>query len=171
MMRLICAVAVLGLASAPAARAQGLPKPGPEHEMLKKLEGTWDATAKSGGTESKGTMTYKMALNGLWLTSKFEGEFAGQKFEGHGMDSYDPFKKKFVSVWIDTMATSPLVMEGTHDAAKKTTTLSGEGPGMDGKPTKYRTVSEMKDDDNMVFNLYMGDAKEPMVTITYKRRK
>lgn len=171
MMRRICAVAVLGFLTAPVARAQELPKPGPEHAMLKKMEGTWEATAKGGGTETKGTMTYKMALNGLWLMSKFEGEFAGQKFEGHGMDSYDPMKKKFVSVWVDTMATSPLVLEGTHDKDKKTTSLSGEGPGMDGKPTKYRTVSEMKDDDNVVFNLYMGDAKEPMVTITYKRKK
>jgi len=171
MMRYTCAVAVLGLVAVPAARAQVLPTPGPEHEMLKKLEGTWEATAKGGGTETKGTMTYKMALNGLWLMSKFEGDFAGTKFEGHGMDSYDPVKKKFVGVWVDTMATSPLVLEGTYDKEKKAITMTGEGPGMDGKPTKYKTVSEMKDDDNMVFSLYMADAKDAMMTITYKRKK
>ena len=171
MTRWICTIAVAGLLAVSAARAQELPKPGPEHEVLKKLEGTWEATAKSGGMESKGTMTYKMALGGLWLMSKYEGDFAGTKFEGHGMDSYDPTKKKFVTVWVDTMATSPLVMEGTYDKDKKALTMAGEGPGMDGKPTRYKTVTEMKDDDNTVFNLYMGDAKEPMMTITYKRKK
>jgi hypothetical protein len=171
MTRWICTIAVAGLVAVPAARAQEIPKPGPEHELLKKMEGTWEATAEGGGSVTKGTMTWKMALGGLWLMSKFEGEFAGQKFEGHGMESYDPAKKKFVSVWVDTMSTSPLVMEGTHDKDKKTTTMTGEGPGMDGKPAKYKTVSEMKDDDNVVFTLYMGDAKEPMVTIAYKRKK
>jgi len=29
----------------------------------------------------------------------------------------------------------------------------------------------VKDDDNVVFHLYMADAKEPMMTITYKRKK
>jgi len=169
--RSICAVAVVSLLGTPAVRAQEFPKPGPEHEMLKKLEGTWDATTKAGGMESKGTMTYKMALGGLWLMSKFEGDFAGTKFEGHGMDSYDPMKKKFVGVWVDSMSASPLVMEGTYDKEKKAITMVGEGPGMDGKPAKYKTVSEMKDDDNVVFNLYMGDGKEPMMTITYKRKK
>jgi Protein of unknown function (DUF1579) len=172
MMRRICAIAVAGLVAVPAARAQEFPpKPGPEHELLKKMEGTWEATTKAGGMESKGTMTYKMALGGLWLMSKFEGEFAGQKFEGHGMDTYDTMKKKFVGIWADSMSTSPLVMEGTYDKAKKTQTMTGEGPGMDGKPARYKTVTEMKDDDNMVFHLYMGDAKEPMMTITYKRKK
>src|SRR5262249_239816 len=59
----------------PAARAQEPPKPGPEHEILKKLAGTWDVTMKGGGVESKGTVTYKMDLGGLWLVSSMESEF------------------------------------------------------------------------------------------------
>ena len=80
----------------PAAQAQEAPKPGPEHELLKKHEGTWETTMKFGGMESKGTVTYKMELGGLWLTSAFEGEFAGAKFSGRGLDSYDAGKKKYV---------------------------------------------------------------------------
>src|SRR5687768_222046 len=130
--RWIGALVVAGLAAAPAVQAQEFPKPGPEHELLKKLEGSWEATAKGGPAETKGTMTWKMDLGGLWLISKFEGDFAGQKFHGHGMDSYDPHKKKYVGVWVDSMSTSPLVMEGTFDKDKKTLTMTGEGPGMDG---------------------------------------
>jgi hypothetical protein len=171
--RWIGVLVIAGLVAAPAVRAQEipLPKPGPEHEVLKKLEGTWDATAKGGPVESKGTMVWKMDLNGLWLKADFDGTFGDTKFHGYGMDSYDPVKKKYVGVWIDSMSTSPLVLEGTYDKEKKTLTMSGEGPGMDGKPTKYRTVTEMKDNDNVAFQLFMADQKDPMMTITYKRKK
>lgn len=32
-------------------------------------------------------------------------------------------------------------------------------------------VSEMKDDDTVLFSMYMGEGKEPMFTILYKRKK
>ena len=147
--------------------AQEPPKPGPEHEVLKKLVGTWDTTMKFGGMEIKGVVTYKMDLGGLWLLSSLESEIGGMKFQGHGMDSYDLIKKKYVGVWVDSMSTSPLVMEGTFDKEKKTLTMTGEGPGMDGKPTKYKTVSEWKDDDTM----HVGDGNATAFTIVYKRRK
>jgi hypothetical protein len=69
------------------------------------------------------------------------------------------------------MSTSPLVMEGTYDAAKKTLTMSGTAPGMDGKPEKYTAVTVMPDDDTINFAMHMGDSKEPAFTITYKRKK
>jgi hypothetical protein len=164
-------VAVVGLVAAPAVRAQEPPKPGPEHELLKKHVGTWDLVMKFGGMETKGTSTYKMDLGGLWLESRVESEIFGMKFQGHGMDSYDAAKKKYVSVWFDSMSTSAMTMEGTYDKDKKTLTMSGEGPGMDGKPTKHTAVSEWKDDDTLHFSMYMGDGKDPAFTIVYKRRK
>jgi hypothetical protein len=172
-MKTVCGwVTVLAVVLAvPAARAQEFPKAGPEHEMLKKLEGTWDATMKAGGVESKGTATYKMELGGLWLTSTFECMLFDQKFQGRGLDSYDPKKKKYVSVWVDNMLTSPMIMEGTYDKEKRTMTLSGEGPGMDGKPATFKSISEMKDENTMLFSMYVGDGKDPASTITYKRKK
>ena len=155
----------------PAASAQDFPKPGPEHEILKKLSGNWDTTMKMMGMESKGHATYKMEVGGLWLVSTFEGEIAGTKFSGRGLDSYDAGKKKYVGIWVDSMSTTPMTMEGTYDKTKKTLTMMGEGPGESGKPTKYRTVSEMTDDDTVNFSMYMGDGKEPMFTILYKRKK
>ena len=53
-------------------------------------------------------------------------------------------------------------------------TYSGEGPGENGKLTKMKTTSEMKDKDMVVFKMYgVGkDGKDAeMVTITYKRKK
>jgi hypothetical protein len=165
-----CAVALAVLA-APAAQAQDFPKPGPEHEVLKKWEGIWDLTVRYAGTESKGIVTYKMDLGGLWLVGSLETEFGGMKFSGRSMDTYDPVKKKYVGVWVDSMSTNPMLMEGTYDKAKNTMTMIGEGPGMDGKPTKFKSVSVMTDDNTIEFGMFMGDAKDPAFTITYKRRK
>lgn len=165
------AVALAAVVSAPSGRAQEAPKPGPEHAHLKKLEGTWDTTMKMGGQESKGTATYKMDLGGLWLLSRFEGSVGGMKFTGHGADSYDPAKKKYIGLWIDSMSPSIMTMEGTRDPATKTMTMVGEGPGMDGKIVKHKAISQMVDDDTIQFGMYVGDAKEPQFTILYKRRK
>lgn len=169
-LRCLCTCA-LALLAAPAVSAQEAPKPGPEHDVLKKMVGDWDLTMKFGGMESKGRVTYTMEVGGLWLVSNLESERFGTKFQGKGLDSYDPTRKKYVGVWVDSMATSPMFLEGTFDKAKKTMTMSGEGPGMDGKPTKYKSVSVMPDDDTINFSMYIGDGKDPAFTIVYKRKK
>jgi hypothetical protein len=157
----------------PATPAQA-PQPGPEHQKLKELEGTWDAVIKMGEGESKGTTVWKMELGGLWLVSEFQGEVGGQKFSGRGFDGYDPIKKKYVAVWIDSMSNSPMVSEGSYDKDGKVLTMTGEGPGPDGNPTKYKMTTEHKDKDTLFWTMYGPgpDGKEaPMFTITYKRRK
>ena len=154
--------------------AQEPPQPGPEHKKLKELEGTWDCIMKMGPEESKAVATYKMDLGGLWLVSEFEGDFGGMKFRGRGLDTYDAAKKKHVALWADSMSTTPMIMEGTYDKDKKTITMTGEGPGMDGKPTKFKSVVEYKDDDSMVFTLSSPDKDgkdQAMITISYKRKK
>lgn len=147
------------------------PKAGPEHAILKKMEGNWDTTMKMMGQESKGTATYKMDLGGLWLASTFEGSMMGEKFSGRGFDTYDAGKKKYVGVWFDSMSTTPMTMEGTFDAAKKTMTMIGEAPGQDGKMTKHKMVTTMPDDNTINFAMFMADGTDPMFTIVYKRKK
>jgi hypothetical protein len=151
--------------------AQPGEKPGPEHEKIKKLEGTWIATVKGPGGESKGTMTYKSILGGFWMASEFKGDFGGMPFTGHGMDGYDPIKKQYVEYWFDSMGPGAMVFTGTFDKTGKVLTSTAEGPGPDGKPAKWKSVSTMKDDDTMEFTMSVGDSKEPMMTISYKRKK
>lgn len=143
-------------------------KPGKEHETLKKLEGTWDTTMHMGGKDEKGTTVYKMELGGFWLSSTMECKIEGFAFTGKGLDGYCPIKKKYVSIWTDSMGPSPVLMEGTYDAEKKTLTMSGEGPSMDGKMTKYKSVTEHTDADTMKMSMYIGDGKDPMFSVTYK---
>jgi hypothetical protein len=148
-------------------------KPGPEHEKLKESVGTWDATVKSMGGESKGTQTCKLGLNGLWLLEHFKADLGGMTFEGHGATSYDPAKKKYVNVWIDSMSTRPMISEGTYDKSTKTMTLVGDMPMPDGKSMKTTLVTVHKDADTQIFRLLGAgpDGKEfEMIHITYKRR-
>lgn len=169
----VVSVFALALAALPAS-GQDAPKPGAEHARLKQLEGTWDAVMKMGDMESKGTMVYKMDLGGLWLTSDFQGEFGGQKFSGRGLDGYDPGRKKYVGVWVDSMSTTPMLSEGNFDKDGKVMTMSGEGPGPDGSPTKFKMTTEFRDKDSIYWTMYSPgpDGKDAaMFTITYKRRK
>jgi hypothetical protein len=166
-------VAGVALVLSPAARAQA-PKPGPEHEKLKELVGTWDATMNFMGSESKATAVYRMDLGGLWLVSEFKGDFGGMPFSGKGLDSYDPLTKKYVSVWADSMSTVPMTSTGEYDKTGKVLTMTGEGRGQDGKMQKMKMTSEMKDKDSMLFTMYGPgpDGKDGvMFTINYKRKK
>jgi hypothetical protein len=166
----LAAAFVLTLALALPARAQS-PEPGPEHAMLKKLEGQWTAKVKLGDEVSTGAATYKMECGGLWLTSTFKGELMGQPFEGRGVDGYDPESKKFVSVWVDNMVTKPMSLEGTYDKEKKTLTMIGTAPTPNG-PVKHKLVTHYKDEDHHTFSMYPeGAGDTPVLTIEYTRKK
>jgi Protein of unknown function (DUF1579) len=167
------ALGVLAVAARLTAQQPPEVKAGPEHEKLKESVGTWDATVKSMGGESKGTQTCKLGLNGLWLLEHFKADLGGMTFEGHGATSYDPAKKKYVNVWIDSMSTRPMISEGTYDKSTKTMTLVGDMPMPDGKSMKTTLVTVHKDADTQVFRLLGAgpDGKEfEMIHITYKRR-
>jgi hypothetical protein len=53
MKTMLCFCVAILFTSYSAVLAQEPAKPGPEHDMLKKWEGTWDATMKMAGAESK----------------------------------------------------------------------------------------------------------------------
>jgi hypothetical protein len=174
-MRKALAVAAVALAAAfgPGLTAQEFPKPGPQHEKFKQIEGTWEATVHSKEGDSKGVATYKVGVGGLWLLEHFKCDFGGMPFEGRGMTSYDAGKKKYLGVWVDSMSTSPMLTEGNFDAAGKKMTMHGNMAMPDGKSMKLTMVTEHKDADNMVFTLTGagpdGGAVE-MLKISYKRK-
>jgi hypothetical protein len=88
------------------------------------------------------------------------------------MDTYDPQSKKYYSVWVDSMSTTPLQMSGNYEGNKMV--MVGESRGPDGKMLKMKFVTEMKDKNNMVFTIYAPgpDGKEgAMMSIIYERAK
>lgn len=165
---------VVCLAGAGLSFGQDFPKPGPEHEKLKQLEGTWDAVMDFGGQKSKAKAVYKSICGGMWVQSDFEGEIGGAKFQGHGLDGYDSIKKKYVSVWVDSMSPTPLTLEGKFDPENKLLVMTGDGVEPDGKTHKIRDTTEFKDKDHMTFKMYVTPAngtEQLAFTIEYTRRK
>jgi len=168
-MRCLLSLAALVLVSP--VNAQEPQSPGQEHKDLMSLEGTWDATMKMpDGAEIKCVSDFKAICHGMWLESDFKGDFGGLPFHGRGLDGYDPAKKQYVSVWVDSMTGSPLVLTGTREG--KVTTMTGEGAGPGGV-TKYKTVTTNDSADKMTFRmLTVQDGKETeMMAVTYVRRK
>lgn len=158
-------------------------KPLPEHKIVAAAEGTWDATIRmyAAGPDaepavSKGSEVNEVVPGGLWLLSKFDGDFGGMKFQGRGQFGYDPVKKKYVGTWIDSLSTVLSVLEGEYDAKTKTMTYVGEGydPAQKAKFTQ-KMVTTTKDDGSRVFTLYMKFEGQPaevkFMEITYTKRK
>ncbi|MGC1273336.1 MAG: DUF1579 domain-containing protein [Planctomycetaceae bacterium] len=165
---------VVCLAGAGLSFGQEFPKPGPEHEKLHELEGEWDAVMTMNGQEAKAKATYRTICNGMWMASDFEGDLGGMKFTGHGLDGYDLNKKKYVGVWVDSMSSAPMRLEGNYDKESGLLVMTGEAPGPDGTMQKMKTTTETKDKDHFTFTMYMvpPDADEQLAfTIEYSRRK
>jgi hypothetical protein len=185
--RLCVASAVLGTSSLARAQEGGGPpttKPTAEHKILAADEGTWDATVKTfmggPGTEpmvSKGTEVNTVMPGGLWVLSRFQGDFGGVAFEGRGQFGYDIVKKKYVGTWLDSISPTLSVLEGSYDAKTKTITYVGDGVDPNSK-TKYtqKMVTTTKDDGSRVFTLYMksdmtGGNEVKFMEISYTKRK
>jgi hypothetical protein len=183
----VCTVvlAVAGLAA-----AQGmppLPKPGPEHAIYKGIAGTWDAKVETfmapgaPPSVSNGTETSHVGCGGLCLISDFKGSFVmgppstpPTPFEGHGTETYDVGKKKYVGSWVDSMSTGLMTTESTYDVATKTMTGWTVGPDLEGKVSKMKSTVVSTDPNTRVFSMFNvgADGKEALnMRITYTRRK
>ena len=157
-----------------------VPKATAEHGGMARVEGTWDASVEVSvgppGTPpklSKAVETDRLCCGGLWLVSEFKSNPGSAPYEGHGITGYEPAKKKYISTWVDSDLTTPMVSEGAYDATGRTLTLRGSMTSR-GKTLQWRDVEVWKDDDTRQFTVFMRgpDGKEtPSLNITYTRRK
>jgi len=155
--------------------------PGPQHEMLKKMAGEWNAKVTSMMDPSKpaqvenSTSTLTMLMDGRYCQEVVSGQMMGQPFSGMGITGYDNVLGKYVSTWIDNMGTGIMTSVGTPDASGKVINWSGTmNDPVTGKPSKERMVTTIKDDDHHTFEMYgtpPGGKKEmKMMTIEYSRK-
>lgn len=156
-------------------------KPGKHHEHIKKSVGEWETAAKfwmqpgADPTESKGSETVREICGGLWFTSDYKGDMMGAPFTGHSLTGYDMTKDKYVAVWVDSMTSSLMVLEGPCEKDGKLVTLAGDmvDPSTGGK-VGFKEVLEWKDDNTRVVTLYMtndqGEAKFGEITYTRKKK-
>jgi hypothetical protein len=162
-----------------AAQAPPMPKPGPEHDVLKEDVGTWDASIEMvapGAPEtppSKGVEVNALGCNGLCLVTDFKGQVMGSPFEGHGVTTWDPTKKTYVGSWSDSMTAGLATTESTWDASKKTLNTTMLTPDGSGGTMKMRSTVEYTA-GKRVFSIFMPgpDGKEMQtMRITYTKQK
>ena len=155
--------------------AQGMPKPGAEHQRLAAKAGVWDATLEMADSPDKstGVSTCTVVCGGFWMVDDFHATVGGMPFHGHGATGYDPAKGKYVGTWIDSMSPSLMTLEGSMDKDGKVLTMSGMAPGMDGKLVMHRMVTTQIDANTQTFEMFVpgeGGKDMKVMTITYKKR-
>jgi hypothetical protein len=166
------AAAAIGLLTAgPRVQAKECPtfRPTPEHAILAAAEGSYDLSFSDGST---GTSTCRTALGGQWMLEQVKADFCGQGYEGCGATSYDPVRRKYVNVWIDSVSPAPLVSEGSYDPATKTLTLVGNLTVPGGTVVEATIAIVQKSADARTFTMTVpgptGDPVE-LFAITYRR--
>lgn len=155
---------------------------GPEHEKFKAMVGKWEAHTKmwmmpdAPPTEAQGTAEFRLVFGGRYVEQIYKCDMMGQPFEGHSLEGYDRFKKKWVSIWYDNMSTGIFVSEGTTDASGRVCTYYGTTHDpMTGELDKMtKSVAREINADKLVYEMYemrAGVGEIKVMEITYTRKK
>jgi hypothetical protein len=163
--------------------------PNQHHEKLKRHVGEWDIEMRSWweGPDREPQVNHAVAhteliFGGRFLKSEMkgtikfelEGKVVEAPIEGMGITGYDTFKRKYVSVWIDSHGTAIHHSEGTLDPTGTVYTYFGTSDdwmtGQHDKPQKFteRWLSE----DKLLFEMHdlTLSGKTKVFEMTYTRR-
>lgn len=156
-------------------------QPGPPHETFKKWAGEWESASRFWMTpdappsESKGRAEFELLYGGRYLLGRHKIEMPEGSFEGMSLDAYDNVKKKYVSMWIDSLSTGVYLMTGTADAAGKVWNYAGtmDDP-LTGEDKPTRMVMRWLNDDTVVMEMFekpAGKDEFKNMEMTYTRKK
>lgn len=144
--------------------------PGVNHEILKRMEGTFEAKAQfwmapgAPPMDSTGRMVNTLLLGGRVLEHKYKGTMMGSPFEGWGSLSYDNIAQKYNGVWMDTMSTMIQIHTGPAGADANVLDMHGEFSLPMGQ-IKSRHVTRVIDRDHMVFEIHQARGGQPEALI------
>jgi hypothetical protein len=153
--------------------------PGPVHERLGNLAGTWDVAIQyrlgEKIQEGKATCDAKWILEGRFLQQDYHSRFQGKPFHVLQILGYDNQKKKFIELMMDNLSTSVLHNEGEISEDGKVITNSGESRDpITKKSYKLRTQYTITNRDRFTLAWYRteeGGAEAKVVTMVHTRRK
>lgn len=103
--------------------------PGPHHEALMKMVGSWEMSSKmyagpgAPPMETKGTSTVEGLLDGRFIMETVKAPMMGMPWTGHGIYGYDNTTKKHVSTWFDSFGTMMMHFEGTCEKSCSVVTM------------------------------------------------
>lgn len=161
------------------ARMAELATPGPQHEFLDNMAGTFDVKLvmwmdpSAPPIESTGTMTNRWVLGGRYLQGEYTSTFLGQPFAGMSLTGYDNAQGVFQGTWIDTMGTGMMPVSTGHRSGNTITFDREMFDPMQGKMVGEREVVTVQDRDHHSMVMYMvgpdGSTTKSM-EIEYTRR-
>ncbi len=145
--------------------AMKLMSPGPMHQYLEPLVGSWELTTKYRMTpeqpwlESTAQAEREWILDGRFVKETVDAEFMGQPFHGIGFFGYDNVREQYCSMWIDSMVTGIMTAAGSSSDGGKTISFEGTNanPMTGEKDAWFRHVMRVVSDDENVFEMYAKD--------------
>lgn len=99
-------------------------RPSDAHEYLEQFIGDWTyemstSMSQPGAPKDSGTATYRWLHEGRWLIREGKGSMMGMPIESTTIIGYDNYKKRYVTVDVNSMTTAMLTSEGDLDRTKK----------------------------------------------------
>lgn len=183
MKRWICLIALVALAVPMCVHAEDKPdqqammkaymekiQPGPQHQKLAGLAGTWNFTMTSyedpkNPMTSTGTATSTMVMDGRYLQDTTTGNMMGMTFNGTGFTGYNNVSKQYEATWIDNMGTGIMMGIGKETDPNTLTMNWTMADPMTGKNTKVKTVTKIVDANNHTFTFYTVDGGKEVKTM------
>lgn len=156
---------------------------GPEHKRFEEMVGTWETESKwwlapeSEPMISTGTAEFRLILDGRYVEQIYKcPNMMGMAYEGRGIEGYDNFKKKYVSLWMDSMSTGIYLAEGTVDASGKVWTYYGkmDDPFTGEKDKVAKSIAREISKDKVIYEMYdkkPGVGEFKTMEIIYTRKK
>jgi len=153
--------------------------PGPVHQRLGELAGTWDVALQYqlGDKVHEGTAKCeaKLILDGRFLQQDYNSLFQGKPFHVVQLLGYDNARKKTIEIMMDNLGTGILHNEGSISDDRRV--ISNVGESLDpttGKPYKLRTVTTFVTPDRFTlewFRIDEGGKEQRVVSMTHTRKK
>lgn len=153
---------------------------GEKHAALARFVGDWEIETKSWmdgplapPVVSKGTVETRWLMDGRWLIDKVTAEMMGQPFNGASITGYDNVKKKYVGIWLDSMSTTMMTMEGNLVDPMTLVMFGRYDDPVSGEHDRLqRFVTRVEGDDRQVMTIHdlsAGVEGMKMMEITYTR--
>lgn len=152
-----------------------MPQRTAEHERLSAFVGEWKTREvhqptpwlPQGGT-GEGRSVTRWGVNNLCTIVDYKSQGVMGTFEGHGVETWDPNRKAYVTTWFDSMMPVGMQMIGRFEGDDYVSHSEFDTP--EGK-CKMRSIAKWKSKDEYTFSMAMdmGGKWVDTMTITYVR--
>jgi len=155
--------------------------PGPQHQELAELAGTWSTRTRvwenpdAKPVEFAGNAEYRTILGGRFLQLDSRAQMNGAETHGISIYGYDAFKEKYSYFSIHDGETQALTGLGDRDSTSGAITfaVAMDMPMSGGHAVPIRAVLRRVSDNRHVFEIfekYIDDREWKVIEITYDRR-